>query len=215
MPASSPLLRLRRWYSYRLARLSIPALLAGYDERKITALVTAFNGGLAILTLTALAFAAATQLRRSKFAESESSRLVAWVSRGCGDHSGAPTPANRLNRTACAVITTAPRSVILGHFTCISVGYATWQLVGIAAGEPVLMATGGWPVLASASIAIAVSAILLIRLDCPHAPGCASALIVAQPGAWGHSDPYRAGLAVRRAVSFSGTSKTDRANAHD
>ncbi|MEE9296387.1 MAG: HPP family protein, partial [Phycisphaerae bacterium] len=73
----------------------------------------------------------------------------------------------------------APRSVIMGHFVSIAVGYATWCLVSFASGHPVSLDTGGWPVLASASLAMAASCVLLICLACPHAPGCATALITA------------------------------------
>ena len=41
------------------------------------------------------------------------------------------------------------------------------------------METGGWPILVSASMAMAVVCVLLVRLACPHAPACASALITA------------------------------------
>jgi len=149
-------LRLRRWCSRWRARLSIPSLLAGCDERKVISLVAAVNGGMALLILTVLAWLVDLPLL---FPALGPSAFILF--------SSPFSPA------------AAPRSVIVGHFVCIIVGYATWRLVSFAGGHPVSLETGGWPVLASASIAMAASCVLLVCLACPHAPACASALITA------------------------------------
>ena len=36
-----------------------------------------------------------------------------------------------------------------------------------------------WPTFLSAALALAVTCMLLVRLSCPHAPACASALLIA------------------------------------
>ncbi len=147
---------MRRWCSRWRARLSIPSLLASYDERKAISLVAAVNGGTSILILT----------------------LLAWLV-------DLPILFPALGPSAFILFSSpfspaaAPRSVIMGHFVSIAVGYATWCLVSFASGHPVSLDTGGWPVLASASLAMAASCVLLICLACPHAPGCATALITA------------------------------------
>ena len=51
-------LRLTRWCSHWRARLSIPSLLASYDERKAVSCVAAFNGATSISILTLLAWLA-------------------------------------------------------------------------------------------------------------------------------------------------------------
>ncbi len=141
-----------RWH----ARLSIPSLLAGWGERKVISLVAAVNGGMAILILIVLAWLVDLPLL---FPALGPSAFILF--------SSPFSPA------------AAPRSVIVGHFLGIAVGYATWRLVSFASGHPVSLETGGWPVLVSASLAMPVSCVLLVRLGCPHAPACASALITA------------------------------------
>lgn len=154
--------RLRRWWLYRRARLSIPSLLADYDERKVISLVAAVNAGTAILTLT----------------------VVAWLI-------DVPLLFPALAPSAFIMFSTpfapaaAPRSVIIGHFAGLTVGYTTWHLVSLASGRPVGLETTGWPVLLSASIAMAAICLLLVYLSCPHAPSCASALILALGAAKG------------------------------
>jgi len=51
---SKPISLKTRWLFWR-ARMSTPALLSRYDEKKAVSLLTAFNGGLAILTVGVLA----------------------------------------------------------------------------------------------------------------------------------------------------------------
>lgn len=142
------------------ARMSIPALLAGYDEKKIVAIVTAVNGSLAILTLIAIAWFVDLPLLFPALGPSAFLLFSEPFSRSA-----------------------APRSVILGHSIGISVGYASWQLVSALNGQVVSLEQGGWPILLSASLAMAACSILLIYLSCPHPPSCASALIVAMGAA--------------------------------
>ncbi len=149
-------LRLRRWCSRWRARLSIPSLLAGSEERKIISLVAAVNGSTSILILTALAWLVELPLL---FPALGPSAFILF--------SSPFSPA------------AAPRSVILGHFVAIAVGCVAWRLVSAATGYPVSLETGGWPVLVSASMAMAATCLLLVCLTCPHAPACASALITA------------------------------------
>jgi len=144
-----------RWLIW-CARFSIPALLAKFDEQKVVSLVAAIHGGLAILTLS----------------------LVAWLT-------DLPLLFPALGPSAFILFSTplspgaAPRSVILGHFICLASGFSVWQLMSFLAGEPVSVQTGGWPLFCSASLALAVSCLLLVRLSCPHPPACASGLVVA------------------------------------
>ena len=148
--------RLRRRCSRWRARVSIPSLLASCDDRKVVALVAAVNGGMAILILAGLAWLVDLPLL---FPALGPSAFILF--------SSPFSPA------------AAPRSVIVSHSVGITVGYATWHLVSLAGGQSVSLETGGWPVLASASMAMAVVCVLLVRLACPHAPACASALIAA------------------------------------
>ncbi len=149
-------LRLRRWWMRWRARLSIPSLLARCDERKVISVVAAVNCSVSILILTALAWLVELPLLFPALGPS----AIILFSRPF-------SPA------------AAPRSVILGHFVGIAVGCVTWWLVSAATGDPVSLETGGWPVLASASLAMAATCALLVCLTCPHAPACASALITA------------------------------------
>jgi CBS-domain-containing membrane protein len=148
--------RLRGWLSGWRARLSIPSLLAAYDEREVVPLVAAVNGMVAISVITLLAWLVDLPLL---FPALGPSAFILFSSPF--SHSA------------------APRSVIGGHLTGIAVGYATWRLVTLACGRPVCLETGGWPVLASASTAMALSCVLLVRLGFPHPPACGSTLIAA------------------------------------
>lgn len=144
-----------RWAIWR-ARHSTVGLLARFDERKAVSLVAAVNGGLAILALG----------------------VFAWLT-------DLPLTFPALGPTAFILFATptsesaAPRSVIVGHFSGMASGFAVWHLMSALAGGPVSPQTGGWPLILSASIALAVTCGLLVRLSCPHAPACASSLVVA------------------------------------
>ena len=138
------------------ARLAVPALLAGCDERKVISLVAAVNGGLAILILGSLAWIINLPLL---FPALGPSAFILF--------SSPFSPA------------AAPRSVVLGHFAAILSGWAVWHLVSLICGQPLTLELAGWPVFISGALALAVSCVLLVRLSCPHAPACATALIIA------------------------------------
>jgi len=144
-----------RWVIWR-ARLSTPALLTRFDERKVVSLVTAVNGGLAILTIG----------------------LFAWLT-DLPLVFPALGPSTFILFSAPLSVAGAPRSVVLGHFLCLACGYAVWHLMSHLIGEPVSMEAGGWPLFCSASLALGVNCLLLVRLSCPHPPACASSLVVA------------------------------------
>ena len=153
-PRRRPSLR-TRWAIWR-ARHSTVGMLARFDERKAVSLVAAVNGGLAILALG----------------------VFAWITE-------LPLTFPALGPTAFILFATptsesaAPRSVILGHFSGMASGFAVWHLMSALAGGPVSPQTGGWPLILSASLALAVTCGLLVRLSCPHPPACASSLVIA------------------------------------
>lgn len=161
-PAGSGMLRSRtrlslktRWAVLR-ARYSIAGLLARQDERKVVSVVAAVNGGLAILAIG----------------------CFSWIT-------DLPLAFPALGPTAFILFATpmsesaAPRSIVLGHFSGIASGWAIWHLTSTVVGGPVSMQIGGLAPFVSASLALAVTCGLMIRLSCPHAPACASSLIIA------------------------------------
>lgn len=154
----------RRLLAWR-ARFSIPSLLACRDERKVISLIAGINGGIAILIISVLAWLIDLPLL---FPALGPSAFILF--------SSPFSPA------------AAPRSVVMGHFTAIIAGFAVWHLLTFVTGEPVSLEQGGWPVFASASLALATCCLLLVWLSCPHAPACATALIVALGAANGWSE---------------------------
>lgn len=152
-------LLLKRHFLIWRARFSMPALLMRFDEKKVVSAVTAVNGGLAILTIS----------------------LFAWLT-------DLPLIFPALGPTAFILFSSplspaaAPRSVVVGHLSCLTCGWAVWHLMSHLAGGPVSAATGGWPLFCGASLGLAVSCLLLVRLSCPHPPACASALVAALGG---------------------------------
>ena len=144
-------LRLRIWR----ARFSIPGLLSRCDDRKVVALVTAFHGGLALLTIS----------------------LFAW-------QTDLPLVFPALGPSAFILFSTplapgaAPRNLILGHIGCLVLGYGIWQAVSFLTGSPVSMTLGGLPMICSATLGLAVSCLFLIGISCPHPPACTSCLVV-------------------------------------
>ncbi len=153
----------RRSFRMRLliwrARLSVPSLLGQADERKVISFVTALNGGVAIMIIG----------------------LFAWLS-------DLPLVFPALGPTAFILFSTpfsaaaAPRSVIIGHLTGFVSGYAAWRGISYLSDTVISFQTGGWPLLCSGSIALAITCLLLVRFSCPHPPACASALVVALGG---------------------------------
>jgi len=144
-----------RWLMWR-SRLSTPALLTRFDERKVVSLVAAVNGGLAILTIGVFAWLADLPLVFPALGPSAFILFSSPLSPGG-----------------------APRSVVLGHFAALACGCVAWRLLSFLAGAPVSLEAGGWSLFCSASLAMALSCLVLVRLSCPHPPACASGLVVA------------------------------------
>ena len=161
-----------RWTIWR-ARFSTPALLARFDERKVVSLVAAINGGLAILAIGFFAWLVDLPLIFPALGPAAFILFSAPMSRAA-----------------------APRCVILGHFSAMASGFAIWHFMSALAGRPVSTLTGGWPLFCSASLALAVSSLLLVRLSCPHPPACASSLVVALGGVTDWLDLLAMALAV-------------------
>lgn len=137
------------------ANFSIPGLLARFDEKKVVSFITAINAGLAILVLS----------------------LFAWLT-------DLPLAFPALGPSAFILfssplsIAAAPRNVIMGHWISLATGLVVWNLVSYCSGAPVSLQSGSWPLLCSASLTMAISSALLLRLSCPHPPACASGLVV-------------------------------------
>ncbi len=159
MPPPNKRLPLKtRWTIWR-ARYSTAGLLARLDERKAVSLVAAFNGGLTILAIG----------------------FYSWLTE-------LPLVFPGLGPTAFILFATprtpsaAPRSVVLGHFSGLAAGWAAWYLTSLVVVGPVSMQSGGLAPVISASLALAATCALLVRMSCPHAPACTSCLIVALGG---------------------------------
>ena len=141
------------------ARYSVAGLLARLDERKAVSVVAAINGGLVILAIG----------------------FFSWIT-------DLPLIFPALGPSAFILFATptaesaAPRSVIVGHLAGIACGWAVWHVVSAGCGAPVSLETGGFAPVASASLALGGTCGLLVRLSCPHAPACASSLIIAMGG---------------------------------
>ncbi|MBN1765879.1 MAG: HPP family protein [Sedimentisphaerales bacterium] len=138
------------------ARLSLPGLLTRYDEKKVVSVVSALNGGLAIMTIS----------------------LIAWLL-------DLPLIFPALGPSAFILFSDpmshagAPRSVILGHLVCLSTGTCVWHFICFLFGAPVTVQVGGWPLICSATLALVLSFLFLVMLSCKHPPACASSLVVA------------------------------------
>ncbi|MBN2445596.1 MAG: HPP family protein [Phycisphaerae bacterium] len=147
---------LRRSIAAWRARLSIPTLLARWDERTVVSVIAAANGGVAILVISAFA----------------------WIT-------NVPLLFPALGPSAFILFTSpfapaaAPRSVIIGHFAAIICGCTVWHIMNVIIGTPLALTTTGWPAIIAAALALALCALSLVILSCPHAPACATALIVA------------------------------------
>ncbi len=75
----------------------------------------------------------------------------------------------------------APRSVIGGHILAMAAGCVMWRSMGVVAGGAAVLESGPWLV-CTASITLALTSVLLVRLSCPHPPACASAMVIALGG---------------------------------
>jgi CBS-domain-containing membrane protein len=139
--------------------------LAAKEERRVISIATAIHGGAAILVISLLAWLLDLPLL---FPALGPSAFILF--------SSPFSPA------------AAPRTVVASHFVAIATGFVIWNLVAFLCRQPVSLEIGGWPVLASASLALAITCALLIRLSYPHAPACATALIFALGAAKGWYD---------------------------
>ena len=142
-----------------VARYSVAGMLARMDERKAVSVVAAVNGGLAILAIG----------------------FFSWIA-NLAMMFPALGPSAFILFSQPRSDSAAPRSVILGHFSGMAAGWAVWYLVSALFGEPVSMQSGGLAPVVSASLALALTCVLLIRLSCSHPPACASSLIIALGG---------------------------------
>jgi len=147
-----------RWMMWK-ARLSIPNMLAQGDEGSVVSLFTSINGGMTILIIC----------------------LLAWIwNLPLLFPTLGPTlfiiHSSPLSRAA------APRSIILGHFSAITIGSLCWYAASAIVGPSLSMQNGGLTLVCSASLALAITCNVLVRLSCPHAPACASALVITLGG---------------------------------
>lgn len=144
------------------ASLSLPRLLAEYDERRVIAIFSAINGGISLLIIG----------------------IVAWAV-------DLPLLFPALGPTAFLFFSqpfepsAAPRSVILGHGSAIVVGWLVWQATSAVAG-PVSLQAANWGVFLSSAVTLSITCVLLVTLSCPHAPACGTALIVSVGAAEGY-----------------------------
>ncbi len=136
--------------------MSVPALLARFDERKIVSLVAAINGGMAILAIGIIAYMTRLPL------------LFPAMGPSCFIMFSTPLSPGA-----------TPRSVILGHCICLLTGVIVWHIISFLCGNTISPQMASWPLYLSASLALAISALLLVRMSCPHPPACASSLVVA------------------------------------
>lgn len=150
-----PVSRKTTWLIWR-ARLSVPALLARYDDKKVLAAVTATHAGLAILLIS----------------------VFAWLT-------GLPLVFTALGPSAFIMFSTplsraaAPRNVICAHGIALAVGWTVWNLATLVHGGPINLQEDNFIVLCSATAALSLTALFLVNYTCPHPPACASSLVVA------------------------------------
>lgn len=147
-----------RWAIWR-ARYTPVGLLARLDETRAVGLITAIHGGVAILTLG----------------------VFAWLT-------NLPLTFPALGPTAFILFATptapsaAPRSVIVSHLSAMMVGWLAWQVLIALVGEQGSGLQASWETALSTTIALAITCALLVWLNAPHPPACASCLIVALGG---------------------------------
>ena len=141
------------------ARLSVPAMIAAADEERVVSVVAAMHGGLAIVTIS----------------------LCAWLT-------NLPLLFPSLGPSAFILFTkpfsdaAAPRTVVIGHCTAIASGLIVRCLIEALTGVSVALESGSAVTYVSASLALVLTCFLLVRLAVPHAPACATALIIAVGG---------------------------------
>lgn len=143
------------WILWR-ARLSLPAILAKYSDKTVQIFFSAINAGAAIFSIGLFAWLTHLPLI---FPTLGPSAFLLF--------------SNPLSAAA------APRSVILSHSLALAIGYGTWLLFHFLYPESLSLVEGHLAVYFCATLALALTAMTLIYLNCPHAPGCASSLVVA------------------------------------
>lgn len=137
------------------ARTSLPALLANHDERRVVSAVCTAN---AVAAISLLGF-------------------VSWLA-------GLPLLFPALGPTAFIQYSSpfsraaSPRCVILGHLLAIGAGHLGWNVFHTF-GIDLFGPDAAWVAIAAASLALALTSFLMIRLDCAHPPACGTALILA------------------------------------
>ncbi len=156
------------------ARFSVPALLASADERRVVSALAAAHGGLAIAVIS----------------------LCAWLT-------DLPMLFPALGPSAFIVFArpfseaATPRSVIIGHGAALGIGLAVRCAIEAVSGEQIgLEATDTLPTLLSASVALAGTCFALVRLSAPHAPACATAIIIAVGAVRGWPELFAMATAV-------------------
>lgn len=137
------------------ARTSLPALLADHDERRVLSAVCSLNAVVAIAVLGMLSWLAGLPLLFPALGP------TAFI-----QYSSPFSPAS------------SPRSVIIGHLIGIGAGHLGWNVFHTF-GIEIFGPDAAWVVIAAASLALALTSYLMIRLDCAHPPACGTALILA------------------------------------
>ncbi|MBN2211048.1 MAG: HPP family protein [Sedimentisphaerales bacterium] len=144
-----------RWQLWH-ARYTTPALLSRFGERNVVAVVTGVNAALGIFVLSLFTWLTDLPL---VFPALGPSSFILFSS--------------PLSKPA------APRSVIMGHWVCLTSGYTAWRITSLLTEQTISVDQNGWPLMLSASLALGLGGLLMVSLDCPHPPACASALVVA------------------------------------
>ena len=144
-----------RWHVWR-ARWSLPALLARGNEATVVSVLGALNGAVAMLVVATCA---------------------SWL--------GMPLVFPVLGPTAFILFTqpfamaAAPRCVMLGHLAALATGLLCFEMFERAGDEPWDGPAIPWVAAFSASLALALTFIVLMRLQCLHPPACATAVVAA------------------------------------
>jgi len=152
-------LTLRTRLLFWRARLSTPAMLACRDEKQVLARVSPISSAVVILTIS----------------------LFAWLT-NLPLVFPALGPSTFILFTAPLSKAGAPRSVVLGHLSCLAGGTLVYHSVSFLTGQPISLDHVNAPLVLSAALALALAVWTLVKLNCPHPPACASSLVVALGG---------------------------------
>ncbi len=126
------------------------------DERTAVAIVTAFNGGCAILFISAVAWLFSLPLI---FAPLAPTAFVMFA-----------TPFSSA---------AAPRSVIFGHTLAIFSGAVLWHVISSLTGQPISIDSPSFALCISGSLCFMLTGAAMVRLQAVHPSACATAVIVA------------------------------------